>query len=51
LDAVALKRLDEWRARASFPPVGRLGAYVQFASQIGLGNSQNDRIEIKNVGR
>lgn len=51
LDAVALKRLDEWRARANFPPIGPLGAYVRYASEIGLGNAQSERIEIKNVGR
>src|SRR6202011_4588794 len=28
LDAVALKRLDEWRARENFPPIGRLRSYV-----------------------
>lgn len=51
LDAIALKRLDEWRARANFPPIGALGAYVQYAGEIGLGNAQSDRIEIRNVGR
>jgi uncharacterized protein (DUF362 family) len=50
LDAVALKRLDEWRARANFPPVGTLGGYVRYAGEIGLGNAQSERIEIKNVG-
>ena len=51
LDAVALKRLDEWRARANFPPIGPLGSYVRYASEIGLGNAQSERIEIENVGR
>jgi len=51
LDAVALRRLDEWRARESFPPIGSLASYVQAARQIGLGNSEPSRIEIKNVGR
>jgi len=51
LDAVALKRLDEWRARQNFPPIGGLGAYVRYASELGLGNAQSERIEIKNVGR
>jgi uncharacterized protein (DUF362 family) len=51
LDAVALKRLDEWRAHANFPPVGALGDYVRYAGEIGLGNAQSERIEIKNVGR
>src|SRR5207245_6390929 len=50
LDAVALKRLDEWRATASLPPIGRLAAYVHMASELGLGNAESKRIEIKNVG-
>jgi hypothetical protein len=50
LDSIALKRLDEWRVEAKFPPTGRLAEYLQFAGEIGLGNSQSSRIEIKNVG-
>src|SRR5260370_36069838 len=45
LDAIDLKRLEEWRIRASFPPIGRLASYVQAASQLGLGNSEMSRIE------
>jgi uncharacterized protein (DUF362 family) len=44
LDAVALKRLEEWRARVSLPKIGRLAAYIGFASQLGLGNSAPNRI-------
>ena len=51
LDAIALKRLEEWRARASLPAIGRLAAYVGFASQLGLGNSALTRIEVRNTGR
>src|SRR3989442_8362735 len=51
LDAIALKRLEEWRARASLPAIGRLAAYVGFASQLGLGNSALNRIEVRNIGR
>ena len=51
LDAIALKRLDEWRAKENFPPVGRLASYVQTATTVGLGNSDLSRIEVKNVGR
>ncbi len=40
----------KWRVEAKFPPTGRLAAYLQFAGEIGLGNSQSSRIEIKNVG-
>src|SRR6266496_1826772 len=51
LDAIALKRLEEWRTRASLPAIGRLAAYVGFASQLGLGNSALNRIEVRNIGR
>jgi hypothetical protein len=51
VDAVALKKIGEMRARASIPPIGRTGSFVQAASQMGLGNSESSRIEIRNVGR
>ena len=51
LDAVALKRLEEWRKRGSLRPVGPVAAYIDFASQLGLGNSATNRIEVKNIGR
>ncbi len=51
LDAVALRRLEQWRARASLPPIGSAAAYVGFASQLGLGNSAPNQIEVRNIGR
>jgi uncharacterized protein (DUF362 family) len=51
LDATALRLLEQWRTRASLPKIGRVAAYVDFASQIGLGNSVPNRIQLKNVGR
>ena len=51
LDAIALKRLEEWRARASLPKIGRLASYIDFASQLGLGNSSLNRIEVRNIGK
>src|SRR5205809_4943706 len=51
LDAVALKYFEQLRARASLPAIGPLAAYVSYASQIGLGNSAPNRIEVKNIGR
>ena len=51
LDAVALKRLEEWRSKSNVPPIGRLASYVQTATTVGLGNSDLSRIEVKNVGR
>jgi uncharacterized protein (DUF362 family) len=50
LDAVALKKLAEWRKRGSLPPIGRTAAYVQIAGQMGLGNAAPERIVVKNVG-
>jgi hypothetical protein len=51
LDAVALKRLEQWRARSSLPAIGHMADYVSIASELGLGNSAPDRIEIRNVGQ
>jgi uncharacterized protein (DUF362 family) len=51
LDTIAIKRLDQWRAKASFPPIGRLASYVQTATTVGLGNSDLSHIEVKNVAR
>ena len=51
LDAVALKRLEEWRKRGNLRPVGPVAAYIDYASQLGLGNSATNRIEVKNIGR
>jgi len=46
-----LKRLEQWRARASLPVIGQAAAYIDFAGALGLGNSAPNRIEIRNVGR
>ena len=51
LDAVALKHLEQWRVRASLPVIGHAADYIYFASALGLGNSAQNRIEIRNVGR
>ena len=51
LDAVALRYFEQWRSRASLPPISPLAAYVDYAGQIGLGNASQNRIEVKNIGR
>jgi len=51
LDAIALRRLEEWRKRGSLRSVGPVAGYIDFASQLGLGNSATNRIEIRNIGR
>ena len=51
VDAIALKQLEQWRARASLPAIGHMADYVSIAGQLGLGNSAPNRIEIRNVGQ
>jgi len=51
LDAVALKYFEQWRARGSLPAIAHWLAMSVYASQIGLGNSAPNRIEVKNIGR
>jgi uncharacterized protein (DUF362 family) len=51
LDAMALRRLEEWRKRGSLRPVGPVAAYIDFAGEFGLGNSAPNRIDVKNIGR
>jgi uncharacterized protein (DUF362 family) len=51
LDAIALKRLEEWRSRTNLPKVASQAAYIDFASLLGLGNSQSNRIELRNIRR
>jgi uncharacterized protein (DUF362 family) len=51
LDAIAVKRLEEWRKRSNLRPVGPVAAYIEFAGQLGLGNAVSNRIEVKNIGR
>src|SRR4029077_2174595 len=51
LDAVALKQLEQWRARASLPAIGHMADYVSIAGQLGLGNSAPNRIEVRNLGQ
>jgi uncharacterized protein (DUF362 family) len=51
LDTIALKKLEEWRKRGSLRPVGPVAGYIDFAGDLGLGNSAANRIEIKNLSR
>ena len=51
IDALALQRIDAWREKAKFPPIGRLANHVEVAGQVGLGHADLTRIEIRNVGR
>jgi len=51
IDAIALQRIEQWRVKAKLPPIGRLAAHVQVAGQIGIGNADLARIEVRNVHR
>ena len=50
IDAIALRHLEEWRAKRKVPPIKRLGAHVQVAAQDGLGNADFSQIEIRDAG-
>jgi uncharacterized protein (DUF362 family) len=49
IDAVALKQIETWRKNAKVPPIGNAAAYLQIAGQMGLGNADPGRIEVKAV--
>ncbi|HWM24095.1 MAG TPA: DUF362 domain-containing protein [Chthoniobacterales bacterium] len=49
LDAIALQRIEQWREKAKLPPIGRLAAHVPIAEQVGIGNADLARIEVRNV--
>ncbi len=51
LDAVALRNLEAWRAKYHVVPIGQAAGYVEIAAQMGLGNFDPTRIQIRNVGR
>lgn len=50
LDAIAYKKLEEWRVKSSLPSIGGRAFYIEAAGQMGLGNFSPQRIVIKNVG-
>jgi hypothetical protein len=50
LDALALKRIEQWRAHAKLPTLGDLAAHVQIAGRMGLGNAELSRIELRTLG-
>jgi hypothetical protein len=49
LDAVVLRKLQEWRARDSLPPLTERAAHVSAAAQMGLGNSDPRNIVIRQI--
>jgi uncharacterized protein (DUF362 family) len=51
IDALALQRIDAWRAKAKLPPIGRLANHVQVAGQVRLGQADLTHIEVRNIDR
>ncbi len=49
LDALVLRRIQEWRRRASLPPFGERAAHVEAAAQLGLGNADPQRIIVREI--
>ena len=51
IDAIALQRIETWRAKAKLPPLGTLANHVRAAGEVGLGQADFSRIELRNVNR
>ena len=48
IDAIAVRQIEEWRAKARFAPITPLAQHVQVAGQLRIGNAEV--IEVRNVG-
>ena len=51
IDSIALRQLEQWRKKRKLPPIGRMGAHVEVAAELGLGNAEPSKIEIRDVAR
>jgi len=51
IDSIALNKIETWRTNAHLPPIGPIAGYIKIAPQLGLGNSDQSRIEIRTVDR
>jgi hypothetical protein len=49
LDAHALRLLEGWRKDAKLPPIGKRAAWLEDASQAGLGNYAESKITLRPV--
>ena len=49
VDAVALRRIDEWRLGAQMEPASKAARYLQTAFSYGLGNADFSKIEVVDV--
>jgi uncharacterized protein (DUF362 family) len=51
LDAIGLRKLEEWRKPAKLGPIGKRGEWLETAAQLGLGNFAAERIILLPAGR
>jgi hypothetical protein len=51
IDMVALKQIEEWRVKAHLPPIAPFATHVLYAGQLGIGQADLNRVEIRNVDR
>jgi hypothetical protein len=49
LDAVTLRQLELWRSQGQLPPIGDAGAHVRVAAQMGLGNFEPEKIDLRKL--
>ena len=49
LDATALRQLEMWRQSAKLPAIGRRAGWLKFATEMGLGNHDSARIDLKPI--
>lgn len=51
IDSIALRQINQWRKQRHLPAIGHTGDHVEVAAQMGLGNANPRKIEVRNVGR
>ena len=51
IDSIALRQIEEWRAKEKLPSLKEAAGYLPIAVQYGLGKADPRQIEIKTVGR
>ena len=49
IDALAARKIDEWRKLAKLPPIARRMTWLQTAEQLGLGESAESRLNLITV--
>lgn len=51
LDALATRKIDEWRKLAKLPPIAPRTEWLKTAEQMGLGESSEERLKLITVGQ